>query len=187
MIWYTRRRQPASTTSVLTVFYVFFSPSASSKWSLLLYRISTVPTLLWLNLRRKSTGNITRSCCWCRNCCQWSAALLETCLSSGKTMQCTSATRSWYGRASVLQDTPVHQASHVARQQSWLNVVAYVSEAWCRSVNVKYQSGMELSYGDGLLRQAEYEQNVVNGATDQCRETLEACVDTDNNRVQKFL
>ena len=29
---------------------------------------------------------ITKTCCWCMNYCQWSAALLETCLFSSKTM-----------------------------------------------------------------------------------------------------
>jgi len=53
--------------------------------SLLWYQNYVTPTSFPLNLALKSTGNIIEKCCWCRNCCsQWSAALLETCLSSSK-------------------------------------------------------------------------------------------------------
>jgi len=39
-----------------------------------------------LNLALKSPGSINEKCCWCRNCCLWSAALLEMWLSFSKTM-----------------------------------------------------------------------------------------------------
>jgi len=35
----------------------------------------------------KSTGRITKTRWWYINCCQWSVALLKTCLSSGKTVR----------------------------------------------------------------------------------------------------
>jgi len=48
---------------------------------------SVIPTLFSLNLALKSTGSIAETWCWCRNCCQWSAALLEMwSLSSSKIM-----------------------------------------------------------------------------------------------------
>jgi len=55
--------------------------------ALLQYPNSAVPTSSSLSLEQHSTGSITETCCWCRSCYQRSAALLETCLSSSKTMR----------------------------------------------------------------------------------------------------
>jgi len=55
--------------------------------SVLRCRNTVMLTSLSLNLALKSPGSITKKCCWCRNCCQWSATLLQVyCLSSSKTM-----------------------------------------------------------------------------------------------------
>jgi len=43
--------------------------------SLLRYQNSGIPSSFLLNVALKSTDSITEKCCWCRNCCQWSAAL----------------------------------------------------------------------------------------------------------------
>ena len=48
---------------------------------------SAVPSSSLLSLEQKSTDSTTETCCWCRNCYQQSAALLETWLSSIKTMR----------------------------------------------------------------------------------------------------
>ena len=43
------------------------------------YPNSAVPSSSSLSMEQKSTGSITETCCWRRNCYQQSAALLETC------------------------------------------------------------------------------------------------------------
>jgi len=53
---------------------------------LLRYQNSVIPSLFSLNRTLKWTGNIIKKCWWCRNCCQWSAALLEMCLFSSDTV-----------------------------------------------------------------------------------------------------
>jgi len=61
---------------------------------------SVTTTLCYRNLSLnqsalKLMGSITVKCCWCRNCCKWSGALLHMCLSSSKTMH------SWHSQASA--------------------------------------------------------------------------------------
>jgi len=51
------------------------------------YPNSAVPSSSSLSLEQKSMGSITKTCCSCRRCYQRSTALLETCLSSSKTMR----------------------------------------------------------------------------------------------------
>jgi len=41
--------------------------------------------LIFIKPGAKPTGSITETCCWCRNCCQWSPALLVKCSSLSKT------------------------------------------------------------------------------------------------------
>ena len=43
----------------------------------------------------KINREYTEKYCWCRNCCQWSTALLETCLSSSKTTHQHIALMTW--------------------------------------------------------------------------------------------
>ena len=42
--------------------------------------------LVYTNRILNETGSINEKCCWCKNCCQWPAELLETCFSSSKTV-----------------------------------------------------------------------------------------------------
>jgi len=79
MISYTWLCQPRSAKSALSIFETRVLPSSISIRSPSRYRISVVPTFS-LNLALKSTGSITETCCWCRNCSEWSAELLEMCL-----------------------------------------------------------------------------------------------------------
>jgi len=46
-----------------------------------------IPSSSSLSKKQKPTDSIIEMCCWHRSCYQWSAALLETFLSSRKTMQ----------------------------------------------------------------------------------------------------
>ena len=63
--------------------------------SLLWCQNLVIPTLFSVMLVLKSTGSITEKCYWCRNCYQRSAALLEMCLSSSKTMHQLIALMTW--------------------------------------------------------------------------------------------
>ena len=100
MIWSTRQWQPNSVTSASDVFCATVSNSVRLR-SLLRYRNSIISASFLLNIKLKSTGSIIETCCWCRNCCQRSAALLETCLSSSKTVHCNTSC-SWHRRAYLL-------------------------------------------------------------------------------------
>ena len=93
-----------------------------------------------------NTGSITETCCWCRSCYQQSAALLETCLSSSKTMrqhivlvtQLSFCTEGQFisltcGQRTVLTSTRV--------------ITAYGT--WCKCT--EYQSAIRTSQGSVLI------------------------------------
>lgn len=82
IIWYMRQWQANSTTSVPAIFCTRIPLSANLSWQW----NSVMPTSSLLNLGLKPSSSISEKHCWCRNCCQWSAALLRTHLSSSKTM-----------------------------------------------------------------------------------------------------
>ena len=77
-----RQCQPNSTWHQFCMHPTF----SKSVRSLQQYQNSIIPSWFSLNLALKSTDSITKNCCWYRNCWQWSTALLETCLSSSKTV-----------------------------------------------------------------------------------------------------
>ena len=76
MIWYTAK-QPYSAASMPAVFRSCIPLKPKSVRSLSQYQNSVISISFSLNLALKSSGSIIEKCYRCKNCCQWSAALLE--------------------------------------------------------------------------------------------------------------
>jgi len=109
-------------------------------------------------------------CCWRKNCCQRSTALLGTCCLPQR--QCTSTSRSWHSRAFAPWDTPFHQSWHVASQHCDLNPVNYC--IWGMTQEHVYQVP---STRQRLVDSwAEFQQSVLDSRIKQWQKILETCM-----------
>jgi len=159
--------QPQIATSVLTVSYACISLSASPLWSWSRYWNRSVPTSFLLSLEQKSTGSTTtiKTYCWWRSCYQRSAALLETCLSSSKTMH-------------------QHIATFWISQGKWLQLTSKVGtfiRFWCQIFSgSRNQKSLKLvnhrqSYSknkkmDSFFGHTVYIHNRINNTSQNCME-----------------
>jgi len=113
---------------------------------------SAVLTSSSLSLEQKSTGSIIETCCWCRGCYQRSAALLETCLSSRKTM-CQHIVLATQSSFCAVRHRSSSVLTFVASQQSWPQPgklphlgLAAIARIW--STNPRYGQVAEASCCD---------------------------------------